>query len=311
MAPLPTSKCPVDPLEDARGHLLNPIFDPDPIVTKADSVIESYRQKAKASAAFASHDVRVLLERRSDFLSSHRLRFLSFWANPIHMGNLEMLGTWERLEDFIAARQRELKVLISGGMQHLCEEKRKTMPSPKPSSEYKRYMAVVDALKHKKDLLAENSTPPFPFYVVGYFFVQWHIPGRHINLMHVRYEGRDSVDDHPSKSPILIMIASLSTRVMMDAVNHNHPEPDHVWCLGYKSSTEAEVRTRFMIQIEKFGFKPIGEYCEAFGYNQEDLEEAFESSTLPIEYRRELLVFVCRWVDVKAAAQSHVRNMAK
>ncbi|KAI8849813.1 hypothetical protein BC829DRAFT_469882 [Chytridium lagenaria] len=215
-----------------------------------------------------------------------------------------------------------------GGLQPLGIEN-SPPPSPTNAKNLRRYMAVVDVFKPKKNLPRDPaipslpgqsdsdasddsisdtpSKPKSPTYVIGYFFVQWNITNRHVNLLHVRYDGRDSVDDSPTRSPLLMMMAALTLRNLKDALTEGHPEPLHLWCLGYKSSTEAEVKTRFITQIEKFGFRPIDEYAKRFGHDEKELEMMLlEDATLPIDFRKELTVYVCRWADVKAAAQGQV-----
>ncbi|KAJ3101347.1 hypothetical protein HDU96_010003 [Phlyctochytrium bullatum] len=318
-----TYRGPVAPIEDAAGRLIDPDFDPAPIVVRTDPVLEAHVAKHAVAPPPDEPRAAVLVRRREEFLKSNADRLLTVWATPPTMANMELLGTWDRLNAFVRSRQRELRVLMgqppSVAMRDTLPEAPGQTPNPLNDADERqfrdvaardnrRYLAVTDALRPRKDLLAlSDAADPAdpaaaaPTFVVGYFFLQWNVADRHLHLQHVRYEGKDSVDD-AGPSPLQLMAGSLAHRIAHDARVHGLPEPRHVWCLGYKSATDVEVRTRFVLQIEKFGYRPLEEYCRRWGGDPEELRRVFVPPTLPGEVVEECEVWACRWEDLKAAA---------
>ncbi|KAJ3114715.1 hypothetical protein HDU96_001764 [Phlyctochytrium bullatum] len=324
---------PVNPIQDVFGAVVDQQFDPRPIIFRADSTIQQYQRQRTLQLWKAVQDgdhaasellaqkrgVPLLISRREEFAKASSARFMAIWATPLHMANADVFHRYDKLARYVDARLKELRVLM--GEHPLAVQMEAAGPLPSPTT-HRRYMSVVDALRPRKELAEVpprtegrgrppstakrgNVLPgvvPFPTQVVGYFFVEWNVPGRHLQLQHMRYEGRDAPDDDPARSPLPLLSHALSLRIHADAQTLGIPEPLHVWCLSYRARPDTEVKPRHVAQLEKLGYLPLPEYCQKCGLDVEEMRRSMVSSTMPADIAEEMEVIVQRWEEIKGSA---------
>ncbi|KAJ3192299.1 hypothetical protein HDU67_005569 [Dinochytrium kinnereticum] len=302
-----TYRCPVDRIEDDQGNPIGMPFDPDPILARADPVISSHLQ-----SFYQRHPeprgVEMLRRRRDEFEFMYRTRHLGAFATAAYMATHSYIKTWEKFLEYAELRRQQITMLLLGG--YILPAHRPNAPNAALPQDTRQFLSVVDALRPRKPVRRKGSFPILAagdddsdprdtgLILVGYFFLEWFIPSRHVNAVHLLYVGKDSVDDG-ADSPFKVMFGAGVARIVSDIEKFGHPEPEHLW--ARVSRVDVAERTRYILMLEKLGFFEIEEYCEVFSVSFEELEMKFESFILAEDEGRLYTILVCRWEDIKAS----------
>ncbi|KAJ3113068.1 hypothetical protein HDU96_003811 [Phlyctochytrium bullatum] len=296
-------RCPIEPVIDRQNNLVGPNFNPEPIVYRPDPLVQRYRETRPEARG-----IEALKHRRDEFEFLYRTRHLGAFATPSYMATHEFLSTWEKFLEFAALRYSQIHWLLLGG--YLSLETAGSSPAVRASlpENTRQFLCVVDGVRLKrtsrrrtasvKDDDEDRMMDP-ELLLVGYVFLEWFVPQRYVNAVHLLYVGKEAVDDlTPERNPFKSMLAAGIDRVMMDVAAFRHPEPEHL--ISRVAKVDVAERTRYVVQLEKLGFFVLDEYCEMFGYNSEELAAMLESFILKRDEERQYAVLVCRWHDIKS-----------
>ncbi|KAJ3097421.1 hypothetical protein HDU96_000386 [Phlyctochytrium bullatum] len=301
-------RCPVEPVIDKQGNIVGPNFDPEPVVYRPDPLVQRYRETRPEAPG-----IEALKERRDEFEFLYRTRHLGAFATAAYMATHEFLSTWEKFLEFAELRHSQIHWLLLGG--YLSLETAGGSPGLRNSlpENTRQFLCVVDGLRPKRtsrrktasvkdtggddEELAGMSPRDPELLLVGYVFLEWFVPQRYVNAVHLLYVGKESVDDStPERNPFKSMLAAGIDRVMKDVAAFRHPEPEHL--ISRVAKVDVAERTRYVVQLEKLGFFVLEEYCGMFGYDRERLAGMLESFILRKDEERQyaVLLLLCHFL---------------
>ncbi|KAJ3096244.1 hypothetical protein HDU97_006077 [Phlyctochytrium planicorne] len=304
-----TYRCPVEPVEDSHGNVIETDFDPEPIVSRSDPVISVYLQTT-GSALPELKGIEILRRRRDEFEYMYRTRHLGAFATASYMSTHPYANTWDKFMEFTKTRRKQITMLLLGGYLMPAEGQ----GSSTHPNDTRQFLAVAETIRPQKKNNTRKKTIPTisstmrlndkenagvrepDLLLIGYVFLEWFILKRHVNVLHLLYVGKDTGNENGNigpDSPLKVMIASGVARIMSDVENFNHPSPEHLWAKVPK--VDVEEHAKYILQLEKLGFYPLADYCALFGFNQASLEQLFESLILQQDIDRLYTVFVCNW----------------
>ncbi|KAJ3096634.1 hypothetical protein HDU97_005728 [Phlyctochytrium planicorne] len=166
-----TYKCPDDSKTHGSKRPVDDSFDPQPVVSRRDSLLEEYfaaveerlgSKRRKISRADAIDDdadaiafafsgdqecINVLRERRDQFQKVNRIRLMGSWATPAYMATYEeLMGSWEMLSEYFRQWDEKMcRTLMGSGAM-------------KPKSEVVNFLVACDALRPAKLASVGRST---------------------------------------------------------------------------------------------------------------------------------------------------------
>ncbi|KAJ3104513.1 hypothetical protein HDU97_009126 [Phlyctochytrium planicorne] len=287
-------RCPWERLPEFTDLTKTPSkFDPQPIVERNDPIIAAFLRGGTDVASPITGSM--LLRQAADHVAElHSHAYHTFFAIPAVMRVVEFLGSWELLNARCNKIQEELDMLILGGHNPI-------PPNRQLSGEVRRFAAVAHVVKAGKPAVKRkdvdngvgNIAPTI--FAVGLTTAQWMVAERHVLLALGVVLGTGSLDKPGSMTHTLH--ASMMRRILNDVKTEGLPVPLHVWTLyrrklsGVSAGNEPE--------LVRAGFKPIDEYCTAWGYSRTELENSLESFIFDNNFVHfNYTIFIARWDDL-------------